>query len=173
MNGETILKRFLAVPAGSFVNVEMTADLRKSLKAEHRNNGVSLFRQSQVQAQARVPYSNIAEVKAAMESGERDAPKLPFAASGVQSVTEGVIFYTPKNPEKPLLVGFRPTRTIRSRFIDGNGNPVSDEDAEKLLIPSYFKKAKNKEEHAASGTGNWRTVYTDTVTKVGEKLAEF
>lgn len=171
MRAKDYLPAMLATHKGGFTNVQMKSDLTNRMKAEHKKKGTELYRESVVQVQARVPYSSVKEVREAIEKGERDAPKLPFAASGVHSVTEGVILYTPKNETKGLLTGFRQFKTLQSRFVDGEGNEVSKEEAKEILIPSYFKKRPTKEDHAAQGTGDWRTPYLETVQSVGKVIS--
>lgn len=157
-------QKMMAVPRGQFTHLALCSDLQSKMKAKYKKAGRKLFRQSVVVTQARIPYKSIAEVRKAIEEGKRDAPKLPFAASGIYSVDNGVITYTPKNPAKGLLVGFRAIDTLSSRFVDGNGISVSNAVARDLLQPNYFTKRKSKAEHAESGTGEWRTAYLTTIT---------
>lgn len=167
MKAKEIIKRLKEAGKGQFTNVKMLANLNSSLTAASRKNGIKLFRESVVQIQARIPYTSIAEVKEAMERGDRDAPRLPFAASSVHSVIDGIILYNPKNMDKGLLAGIRPINTLSAKFVDENGQEISKEKAQEYLVPSYFKKQKSKSEHKEGGTGEWRTPYLTTIQDIG------
>jgi len=173
MKKNDIIRKLVTAPKGSIVNVELCSDVSRNIAAKNRDKvGGKVSHLSLVQIQSRIPYTSIKEVREAIEKGERDAPRLPFAASGIDSITDGVIFYTPKTEGKPLLVGFRRVKTLRSKFIDADGNDITDS-LKDVMQPGWLnKKHKKKSEHAADGTGEWRTCYETTVLGVGKSVSE-
>lgn len=145
-------------PKGSFFSITT----RRPVKLKKGFN-VLIEKQSEIQGLFGVEYANTANVKAGVQSGEREAPTLP---KGIKQCfyQNGLKFYESFNGNISLGVNRSGNKPKSLFFMDGE--QVSEEQIQNMVLSSELAPKKSKLELAENNQSPFIMVKLENVVDV-------
>lgn len=161
MNAQQIIKQIGDRQAGGVASIVVNrpGKIRKKLAAEAGDiRKVSRF------AVQIAGYAKRAPVKQAVASGEREAPQTPAWVESVETMPNGLRFWTGKNGKRYLAI----PRFGESAKVEWkrNGETVPESDVAPFLLASETAKRPSRAETEAKGQAQFVAVTLDNIAEI-------